>query len=410
MSSVEAPVAPGAKETCPRCHTTEPWGQSSWCPNCSYYPVVDAGAGEGQSWSDDLPETPQEEEDTRTALQSIPAWFWGMLAGIIGIAVCSVGVRLTFADDEETRGMIALTQLVVGLISMVTAHGIASKLAFATDRRTNFNDVLLSWFNIWQPTIGRLPKSYKQVWAAVWGGIAVITATTIIGGIDYSAPFRTHKKPDVKPMNLIGKVAGAARAGAAQGQDGSMEEAFDGLASEVAEAEAAMGGIKDAPAKSMEDALAEVGDMDDKLNGIKGSLDADGIKSLEDVKNMKPERELDCFIYGVVVNSQKVPVSFLFAANTKGEDQHVAEIKAEDMPKDKFRDIAVKLYKEVARESVIPSERNAIWVKPVVSCRLKFVDFSKDGELDGAIFDSVLVDQRSSRDARSTSLPRTNRR
>lgn len=405
MSTVEAPAAPSAQETCPRCHTTEPWGQSSWCPRCNYYPVVDAGADAGQSWSEDLPETPQEEVDNRTALESIPAWFWGMLAGVIVIAVSSVAIRMSFAEDEETRGMIALTQLVVGLVSMLTAHGIASKLAFATDRRTNFNDVLLSWFNIWQPTIGRLPASFKQVWAAVWGAIAVITATTIIGGIDYSAPFRTHKKPDVKPLNVIGKVAGAARAGAAKGKDASMDEALGDLASEVAEAEAAMGGIEDGPAKSMEDALAEVGDMDEKLKDMKADLDADGIKSLQDAQNRTAERDLECFVYGVVIDSRKAPVGLLFAANTRGEDQHVAELKAEDMPKKKFREIALKLYRAVTREPVVPSNRRAIWVKPVVTCRLKFVDFNEDGELDGPVFDGIVVNQASSRDSAARTLP-----
>ncbi|MCR9197224.1 MAG: hypothetical protein NXI04_01135 [Planctomycetaceae bacterium] len=402
MSTVETPTAPAAQETCPRCHTTEPWGQSSWCPVCNYYPVVDAGAAEGQSWSEDLPETPQEEVDNRTALESIPGWFWGMLVGVVVIAVASVGVRMSFAEDEGTRGLIALIQLSVGLVSMITAHGIASKLAFATDRRTNFNDVLLSWFSIWQPTIGRLPASYKQVWAAIWGAIAVITATTIIGGIDYSAPFRTHKKPDLKPMNVIGKVAGAARAGAANAEKKDLDEAFGDLASEVEAAEEAMGGIEDGPAKSIEDALNEVGDMDEKLNGLKDNLDADGISSLEDAKNRKPERDLECFVYGVVIDEKKAPVALLFAANTRGQDQHVAEIKAEDIPKKKFRDIALTLYRKVQRNSEVPTTREAVWVKPDVYCRLKFVDFSKEGELNGAVFDAVVVNQRSSRDAASS--------
>ena len=62
-----------AAETCPRCHTTQPWGQASWCPCCGYYPAVDGAAAGGASWADALPEAPQEQEaDDRTAMESIP--------------------------------------------------------------------------------------------------------------------------------------------------------------------------------------------------------------------------------------------------------------------------------------------------------------------------------------------------
>lgn len=384
-----------ATETCPRCHSTESWGQSSWCPKCNYYPVVDSGTTDGTSWADDLPDLPQEQVDNRTALQSIPGWFWATLVGTVAITGFSIAIRMQFPDADSPRGTIALVQLSLGLVTMITAHIIAAKLAFATDRRTNFNDVLLSWFTVWQPTIGRLPGSCKQIWAVVWGGVATITAVTIIGGIDYSAPFRTHKAPEIKPLNVIGKVAGAARAGANKG--GSMDDAFGDLESQVQEAEGEMGGIPDGPPKSMEDALAEIGDMDKQLDGLKNTLDEDGIKSLEDAMKLEAVRELDCFIYGVITDSKNIPTSFLFAANTTGTDQHVAEIKTEDIPKDKFRSIAVRLYKEVARQPVVASERKAIWVKPVVTCRLKFTEFNKEGQLLGPEFDAIVVSQKGSR-------------
>ena len=112
-------------ETCPRCHTTQDWGQSSWCPNCSYYPVVDGNAG-ATSWADDLPDMPQEEvADDRSALASIPVWFWVMLGGIVGITAVSVTVRLMFPDEHSPRGLIALLQLATGMVTVAVAHGIA---------------------------------------------------------------------------------------------------------------------------------------------------------------------------------------------------------------------------------------------------------------------------------------------
>jgi len=60
------------------------------------------------------------------------------------------------------------------------------------------------------------------------------------------------------------------------------------------------------------------------------------------------------------------------------------------------------LYKKVQRQPEFPTTRKAVWVKPTVYCRLKFVDFSQEGELNGAVFDAVVVNQRSSRDAASS--------
>lgn len=386
-----------APETCPRCHTTQEWGQSSWCPNCNYYPVVDSGAEDGTSWADDLPDMPVEDVDNRTALESIPVWFWTMLAGVVGLAVFSVAVRMTFADDDVVRGQIALTQLVIGLISMLVAHGLSAKLAFKTDRRVSLNDVVLSWFNIWQPTITRLPETCKRVWAVVWGGVAFITAVTIIGGIDYSAPFRTHKAPKTNPLKLVGKVAAAARAGAAN-KPQSMEEAMADLQSQVAEMEGEMGAAGGAPV-SMEDALNGLDEGAAKGIGM-GSAAAGGAKTASDeiMKHLE-NKSIECFVYGVVTNSKNVPTSFLFAANTKGNgDQHVAEVKADTMPRERLKIIAVRLYKEVCRTPCIETDRKAVWVNPKVVCRLKFKELLEDGQLTDAEIDAIVVNQRGVRD------------
>ena len=377
-------------ETCPRCHTTTPWGESSWCPDCGYYPAVDANAQNGQSWADSLPDLPQESpEDDRAGLAAIPAWLWIMLGGIVGITAFSVVVRTSLPDDVDTRGAIALTQLIVGALSMLAAHLIAGFVAMKSDRRINFNDIMLSWFNVWQPTISNLPDTSKRIWAMVWGMVAVLTSTTIIGGIDYGAPFRTHEAPDIKPMNVIGTVAGAAAAQAkAQGdQDASLGQALGDLKSQVDQAQLANNG----PPKSMKDALNELGDMEDQMKAMEDALDDAAAIAGEEDGVMKT---INCFVYGVTTDRRNIPETFLFAANTRGQDQHVAEIKTTDLPRDTFRTLAVRLYKAVRKSPVIPSQRKAVWVNPVVSCRLKFRSFTEDGELVNAEFDAIVVEQR----------------
>ncbi|GAB5443706.1 MAG: hypothetical protein Fues2KO_40550 [Fuerstiella sp.] len=384
----ESSPVPG--ETCPRCHTTQEWGESSWCPNCSFYPVVDGSAGGQASWADNLPDLPEEEvADDRSALESIPLWFWGMLAGVVGVTGFSVVIRLSFPDEDSPRGMIALVQLSIGLITMMVAHGFASRHALKNDRRLNFNDVLLSWFNVWQPTIAELPATCRRVQAMAWGGFAVLTAVTIIGGIDYSAPFRTHKEPDIKPMKIIGAAAAAAKAKAEEVPE-DMNEALADLQSEVsaveeaAQQQAAAGGPK-----GMEEALSELDQTDESLTT------ADGLAGDEAEQTEQPQQELQlmtltCFIYGVETDQQNVPRAFLFAGNTLGSDQHVARIAAADLEKDVFRTIAVQLYTAIRPQPVIPSTAKAVWVEPILQCSITCYGITDEGELKDPEFDAIV--------------------
>ena len=347
-------------ETCPRCHTTSSWGENSWCPDCGYYPIVDAGAAEGESWSDRLPEVPKEAEDTRTALESIPMWFWGMIAGIVGITLFSVAIRVCLPGEEgeSVRGTITLVQLTIGAISALTAHIIATRFAMANDHRINLFDFVIAWFAIWQPTILALPKNCMRLLSVVWGSIAVITALTIIGGVDWSAAFRpAHEAPKLKPMSVIGAV------------EAGMNQMAGGLNEDL--------------------------DVDGKLS----DLTPEELAGQLNEAGPPPRRDLTAFVYGVITNEKKVPTSFLFAATVDGVDQHVVELHAKDVGRLNYRLLVTKLGKAIQKTREIPSEREATWVKPVVHCRLSFQGITEELELDGAKLESFVVGQRGVFDA-----------
>lgn len=391
-------------ETCPRCHTTSEWGDSSWCPDCGYYPIADSGDTEGESWLDRLPETPVEQEDNRSALESIPMWFWVMTAGIIGIAVGSVAIRLNLAEQETLRGRIALGQLAIGLISMVIAHAIAAKFAMAGDRRISVPDIFLSWFNIWQPTIGKLPDTSRRLLAVVWGMIACITAVTIIGGIDYGYPFRDHTGVDLKPMNVVNAVASAAKAQAAKnGQQGmSLEEAVQG------EDIAAVAAGASAEAMSMEDAINQLGDMDEKLLDemeAPGGPNAADQSALEKYLNGLPVgrkgmRSVQGHVYAVITNNRNIPTGLLFAIRFEGRWTHLTSVEQSGIPGRTFQRIIQKLNGKMTKgpfvdSASIPKAKSGsrqVWVRPHVLCEVGFSD-ATHSELKGAQVQSILVNQ-----------------
>ncbi|APZ93057.1 hypothetical protein [Fuerstiella marisgermanici] len=370
-----------AGETCPKCHSTESWGESSWCPKCNYYPTVDNGVADGRSWADDLPDLPEEEQlDNRSALQSIPVWFWVMLGGVSVITIFSVTIRTVYPREDSPRGLIALAQLVLGAITMLIAHLCAARFALKNDRRLNFNDVILCWFNIWQPTIARLPATCKRVQAMVCGMVAVFTAVMIIGGIDYSAPFRTDASPKkISPAKLIGAVTAAANAQAGKKNPVSMQEAL----SEVANMEEAAG-LANGP-MTMEQALNELGNLPDKLSGMEDLTD-DQIDTTFETFN--------CYVYGVETNEYNAPTALLFAMKVGRRNRHVARLETSEIPRTDLRTIIRKIGASVLKKPAAETSFDAVWVAPVVSVRLAFDGLTEDGDLDNVKFEAILVRQR----------------
>jgi hypothetical protein len=401
--SSETPAAEVA-ETCIRCHTSQEWGESSWCPACGYYPIVDGAEANGKSWADDLPDAPEEEvEDWGSTLQSLPRWLWGMLGGIVGITMFSVTVRLLFHNDEDIRGIIALTQLVIGFVSMLTAHGLAAKFTMKNDRRVNLSDVLLSWFNVWSPNIQALPATYTRVWGLVWGGIAVMTAMTIIGGIDYSAPFRVDDPQKTKGPKASAVIGAITRAAREAGEEAApLDDALNDFQEEESDEEKGRG----------KGGSGEMGKVRSELDGVEDQLEALADETLlENGVTEEATIELECFIYGVVTDSKNIPVSFLFAAHVNGRTRHVAEIRVERLPPAKFRQIAQRLHSAVQKQPEIPTQRTAVWVQPIVVCRIKSPGFTSSGDLRKPEFDAILVAQRgrfetSSRQPQKSTQPR----
>jgi len=389
---------------------------------CSYYPVVDNSADEGQSWADDLPEVEQEEQlDDRHPLLTIPAWFWIMIGGVLGITFLSVGIRFAFPDEDGPRGAIALLQVFAGFVSFATCHGIACRKAFALDRRLNPMDILLGWVLIWQPTIQELPKTCKRIWGLVWGITAMLTAVAIIGGIDYSAPFRIHTESplkDINPLKAVGAAAQVAKAAtppnADQPQD--MDEAMGQLTGKVDESgllpEGAMDG--DAQASSMDEALGGMTDAaggTGVMDGVGGVAGQEGVNDMVDAlesgdldaesiqKNFfdRPKR-LETWIYGLEIDSKRMPSAFLFAAEFEGKQQHVARIETKNLPRDKFRTMALRLSKVVRKTPAIETAREAIWVERAVHCELNCDAYDANNEMVAAVFKAIIINQRGSRD------------
>ncbi len=99
-------------------------------------------------------------------------------------------------------------------------------------------------------------------------------------------------------------------------------------------------------------------------------------------------------MYGVLTNDEKTPTGFLFAGRPRSQYQHVAEIDAEDMSREDYQRVAARLARRIQKRPAIPTQLDAVWVDPVLVCRLRYVRMNNDGTIVGAEFDEIIRDGR----------------
>ena len=141
---------PAAGEDCPKCGSDTPWGRSSWCPECGYFPKA-GFEGTGIVEEDDGPPP--------TLLSVIPAWVIPTLVGVVAIMIGSVSTRFVYHDALQ-RSLVAITQLLVFTALAMAAHGRASFLTMKTGK---------SWMAVfnpgetWASMLARMPATRSLI-------------------------------------------------------------------------------------------------------------------------------------------------------------------------------------------------------------------------------------------------------
>jgi|GEM_PF-5630913 len=374
--TTSTPSAPssGSATTCPRCRATEKWGMSSWCPKCGYYPAVDGKRDNGSSWADELT-TPQVEEDNSSEdeglLSAVPPWMWTMIMGVCGIVGMSLFVKSTFDDLETSPGAWAWAQLIAGMVSLLTAHGLAAKFAMSKDRRLNFGDVILAWPAIWQPTISILPQGNLRISSAIWGATAVATSMLIIGGHDVGQFFRDKQEvAEEDKSNMFGKVVGTAAS----------------VAKETGK-----------KASSLEEALKNIGE-------------GEVVAMVDELANRQPtDKEMTCRVYGYLKDDNGQPsVFYLCTQNSRGFT-HVANVSTEKLTEESINYIALKVVGQERRTAICETDAEAIWVNPIVEGNVLYSDKSDSDVYQDVRLVSVVKSSGTSRKTRKT-RPSTARR
>ena len=115
--------------TCVKCNSTTPWGSSSWCPDCGYYPGV----------TDVLPQTevlPEQEEETAIVAEKtplLPQWVILAIAIPTTIILLSLGARYYFTFYGGDRSLFSFIMFLAGIAALLGAHLLTSFKSMQND-------------------------------------------------------------------------------------------------------------------------------------------------------------------------------------------------------------------------------------------------------------------------------------
>ena len=384
---------PAAGEDCPQCGSDTPWGRSSWCPDCGYFPKA-GFAGTGVVEEDNGPPP--------TLLSVIPAWVLPTLVGVIAIFISSVVTRFVFHDPLQ-RSLVAITQLLVFTAMAFAVHSRASFLAMKTGK---------SWMafvnpgETWASVLTRMPStrslilllgcSFSGMGSSFLIGLDVdivaeaireevknnpkVTFADIVGAMTKmtSKAFGGQKKNLAMSafgslINVTGQMSGGG------GGEGGLESAngdLGGTASMLTDggSSGGSGGTSGGSSSS-----AVVTKSVSKSAGT--STPSDATPPPEDAKptDSKLKGTYDYWIYGYTTNPNGELRSLLLATiGGTGKLRFSQKLGIEGFSSKQLAQITEQLKPYRANSAAVTSPYGGKWVKPVAKCRVEHEGLNAD--------------------------------
>lgn len=346
--------APAAEPVgCPKCGNLDSWGTASWCPRCGFYPrlgtcVGSPGATDTDSESHPAPTSYLE------ALARLPQWAYILAAGVLGIFVISLVIRILTPEDSFARSALSLAQLVIGGGTFLSMHVYVFVRTGMKSNKLGGFDVLIRPIEVWRPTFQALPKTARLIWAGMWGLTAAVCAMAVIGGIRYEALTEDWGFKERPKKNMLKQIKEQILANAKDGAD------------------------------NLEDAIDEFAGDDEAAK-----------KKAADEKKKKAELEMlsnDCLVVGYNVDQQTNEINELIvASDVDGKLRFVGTVTG-GIPPQVQQQLQERLLKIEQKQPFVKCPATAKWVKPVVTCRINFKTWTSDKRMDRPVFKEILAD------------------
>tara|TARA_R110002111_G_scaffold255157_1_gene321258 strand:- start:45807 stop:46943 length:1137 start_codon:yes stop_codon:yes gene_type:complete len=332
-----------AKPTCSECGTYEPWGLSSWCPQCGFYPKLGKCVGQTHNQSQAAANL-----QPQTIWELIPAWGWVLAIGTLAAIGLSVGGRFYCADPAELC-LWTLTQATVGVILFLTGHVVVYLNAVSKSFEFGMMSIFLTPVKIWGPTIRRFPRGAWKLDLAVWGLTLVVGAFAIVGGFEFNSLFKDWGVRKTADANLLASVVDQAKE--AEGGADDLEGALDDFAGGNEESTAAA--LKSGGAGAVSDAVAEAKKEAEKNEAATILL-----------------KEFDCLLLGYTALPNGRIDSVLLASSYNKRLVYAGYINASEIPEEILAEWQERLPTLKQKQAFVKNKQVATWIEPKITLKV----------------------------------------
>ena len=311
---------------CPDCGSTTPWGMSSWCPECGYYPAIADRA------FNEVEEVVEVDED---AAQQPKQWSFlqKLNVGIFTLCVFTMVIRTLYFYMDADRGLWTLIQSVAGISTAAIAQAMTAIYAAKDNDRYSLWSAIINPLDIWVSSVEN--NVYQnRLCAVIWGITAAVLAFALIGGLTEDHFFKAFErnKASFNVAEEIGKVTEAITG----------EENLDG---------------------------------DSTLGVATGDVAADELDPAEQ------QHILSCTIYGFMTSGGEKITRVLLAAERDGEMQHVGILSAKALGKKKTAALTNILKSLQMPSTEVKTSFVAKWVDPSFTIAVEHDGFDSFGSL-----------------------------
>lgn len=322
---------PADGEPCPNCGSREPWGRSSWCPACGYYPALGGtslrtaeqveadSAVQGEAW-ETIHKGPE------NLAEAIPQWAWLAVGGTVAILALNIAARFMLPLKPSHRTLCTLLEFTGGFIAAAISHFSAYLFAACKSDKLGPFDFFMKPIEMWKPTFAKMPEGTRRVCGMAWGTTLMFCGLVIMAGFAFDDLFEDWGFIQPEP-EVIFSVTKKRRS--------SSEEALESIVSKVVEVEAA-----EAPELM----------------------------------------ETRCVILGYTLTDKKELNSLVLGSAPKGRLAYVGLLSQADIPEENRQDIVLSLQeldrlRECHVKQGVPIKQ-AIWVEPKLMCKIEHTSWT----------------------------------
>ncbi|QDU18092.1 hypothetical protein CA11_59430 [Gimesia maris] len=342
-----------AQPTCSECGTYEPWGLSSWCPQCGFYPKLGKCVGQTDMQGQSLEQQPQ----PQNIWELIPAWGWVLGVGTVAAIGLSVGGRF-YCEDPGQLCLWTITQATVGLMMFLVGHFIAYLNAVSRSADFSILSIIVTPFKIWRPAIRRFPQGAWKLDLAVWGLTLVVGAFAIVGGFEFNSLFKDWGVKKTANVNLLASVVDQAKSADGEGGADNIEDALNDFAGGTEEEDSAASAAK---AKAAAAAQAAMPAPEEEPKP-----EPEPVAEPETA----PRLESDCLLVGYSALPNGTIDAVLLASSYNKQLVYAGYIRGSELPEDIRLEWQKRLPQLEQKQPFVKTSQVATWIKPRITLKV----------------------------------------